>query len=206
MPTTRPYSQPSRSGDQTLHWALLAVLVALVAVAGLAAPATAAGAQNAVAVINTKAGPAVGAEAAVSPASVGVPGPMFDDETSGSLVAPRTALDDLQAAANRASANVGPGRGAVHGTHVHSSFADELAALGRTDVFSEISYLNGRVVPYGTKGSVRLDAVVGSPGAPSAIYDLKTGSAALTSSRIAQIRSHLPPGFQNIPVHELRPG
>jgi hypothetical protein len=52
---------------------------------------------------------------------------------------------------------------------------------------------------------VRLDAVVGNPAAPTAIYDLKTGTAALTSSRIAAIRAELPPGFQDIPVLELRP-
>jgi hypothetical protein len=115
-------------------------------------------------------------------------------------------LDDLAGAANRAATSVGPGRGAVYGTRVHSAFADELRALGRSDVFSEVSYLNGDVVAYGTRGSVRLDAVVGSPGAPSAIYDLKTGSAALTPGRIAQIRWNLPPGFHDIPVLELRPG
>jgi RHS repeat-associated protein len=122
---------------------------------------------------------------------------------SNSLAA--EAADDLAAAATRASGAIGPGSGAVHGTRVHSAFAAELQALGRSDVFSEVSYLQGRVVPYGTRGSVRLDAVVGSPGAPSAIYDLKTGSAMLSSSRIAQIRSHLPPGFQDIPVQMLRP-
>lgn len=115
------------------------------------------------------------------------------------------ALDDLAVAANRASAAVGPGSGAVHGTRVHSAFAAQLRALGRSDVYSEVSYLQGRVVPYGTRGSVRLDAVVGSPGAPSSIYDLKTGAATLSPSRIAQIRSHLPPGFQDIPVEVLRP-
>jgi hypothetical protein len=118
--------------------------------------------------------------------------------------APNTA-DDLAAAANRASGAVGPGSGAVHGTRVHSAFATELRALGRSDVFSEVSSLQGRVVPYGTRGSVRLDAVVGSPGAPTAIFDLKTGAATLSSTRIAQIRSHLPPGFQDIPVQVLRP-
>jgi hypothetical protein len=93
----------------------------------------------------------------------------------------------------------------VYGTSVHSAFADEIAALGRSDIYSEVSYLNGEVVPYGTPGSVRLDAVVGDPLAPTAIYDLKTGSAVLTPSRIAQIRANLPAGFAEIPVLELRP-
>jgi hypothetical protein len=114
-------------------------------------------------------------------------------------------VDDLAGAASLAASNVGPGSGSVYGTRVHSAFADEVAALGRSDLFSEVSYLNGQVVPYGTSGSVRLDVVVGSPGAPTAIWDLKTGSAAPSPSRIAQIQSHLPPGFQNVPVLEVRP-
>lgn len=113
--------------------------------------------------------------------------------------------DDLAGAANRAAARVGPGSGAVHGTRVHTAFADEVAALGRINVFSEVSYLNGQVVPYGTRGSVRLDVVVGSPSAPAAIYDLKTGSAVLTTRRADRIRSHLPDGFQDILVVEVRP-
>jgi len=120
-------------------------------------------------------------------------------------VATNTAADDLAAAASRAQGVVGPGKGPVYGTKVHSAFESEIAALGRSDVFTEVSYLNGQVVPRGTPGSVRLDAVVGSPGAPTAIYDLKTGSAVLTPARVAQIQSHLPSGFQNVPVLELRP-
>jgi RHS repeat-associated protein len=116
-----------------------------------------------------------------------------------------TAADDLAEAARRASGNVEPGQGPVYGTRVHSEFADEIGALGRSDLHSEVSYLNGRVVPYGTKGSVRLDAVVGTPSAPTAIYDLKTGSATLSPSRIQQILSHLPTGYRDIPVLELRP-
>jgi hypothetical protein len=107
-------------------------------------------------------------------------------------------------AANRAAARVGSG--AVHGTRVHSAFPDEIAALGRGNAFSEVSYLNDQVVAYGTRGSVRLDVVVGSPSAPTAIYDLKTGPAALTTSTVDQIRSHLPSGFGDIPVLEVRPG
>jgi RHS repeat-associated protein len=124
---------------------------------------------------------------------------------SGGAGATGAAADDLTAAAGRAAEAVGPGRGAVYGTRVHSAFASEIKALGRSDVFSEVSYLHGDVVPYGTPGSVRLDAIVGTPGAPTAIYDLKTGSAVLTPSRIDQIRAQLPQGFQDIPVLELRP-
>jgi hypothetical protein len=60
-------------------------------------------------------------------------------------------------------------------------------------------------VTRGTRGSVRLDVVEGPLTAPTAIYDLKTGSARLTADRIAQIRSHLPEGYRDIPVIEVRP-
>ena len=136
----------------------------------------------------------------------GVPNAFPTSPTVGGANAAGLIGDDLAGAANRAAARVGPGSGPVHGTHVHTAFADELAALGRSDVFSEVSYLNGQVVPFGTRGSVRLDVVVGSPSSPTAIYDLKTGSASLTTSRVNQIQSHLPAGFQDIPVLEVRPG
>lgn len=111
----------------------------------------------------------------------------------------------LQGFATAARSNVGAGQGAVYGTRVHSEFAKMIRSLGRSDLHAEVSYLNGRVVPYGTRGSVRMDAVVGTQAAPTAIFDLKTGSAALTPSRIAQIRSHLPQGYQNIPIREINP-
>jgi len=147
----------------------------------------------------------VATDSHASSTGVRVSGPDLRQSVSATGVATEAVVDDLAAAANRASATMCPGKGPVYGTRVHSEFADEIASLGRSDVFSEVSYLNGEVVPYGTRGSVRLDAVVGSPGAPSAIYDLKTGSAALTPARIAQIRANLPAGFQDVPVLELRP-
>jgi hypothetical protein len=42
-------------------------------------------------------------------------------------------------------------------------------------------------------------------GRPVGIFDLKTGGARLTASRIAQIRSQLPSSLRNLPVEELRP-
>ena len=107
--------------------------------------------------------------------------------------------DLLTSLAGKAQATVGEGSGAVYGTAVHSAFAEEIKALGDANLSTEVSYLNGEVVPYGTAGSVRLDVVEGNPLSPTAIYDLKTGSAALTPSRIAQIQANLPPGYQNIP-------
>lgn len=116
-----------------------------------------------------------------------------------------TTLDQLSAAAGRAAAKVGPGSGRFFGTSVHSAFRIEVDALDNSSLFTEQSYLNGIPVEYGTPGSVRLDVVEGSLENPATIYDLKTGNAALTRSRIEQIRSHLPPSANDVPVKEVRP-
>jgi RHS repeat-associated protein len=113
--------------------------------------------------------------------------------------------DLLSGLAGKAQATVGEGSGAVYGTAVHSEFAAEINALGDSNLSTEVSYLNGRIVSYGTRGSVRLDVVEGDPLEPSAVYDLKTGSATLTPGRIAQIQANLPFGYQDIPVTEIRP-
>ena len=57
----------------------------------------------------------------------------------------------------------------------------------------------------GTKGSVRLDIVAYSEGRPAAIFDLKTGNAKLTATRIVQIQQHIPRDWQ-VPIEELRVG
>ncbi|MGN1157133.1 MAG: hypothetical protein ACI4TK_13225 [Agathobacter sp.] len=52
-------------------------------------------------------------------------------------------------------------------------------------------------VTYGTKGSIRFDVVqVNADGSPVAAWDLKTGAAVLTESRIIQMversKQHIP--------------
>ena len=108
-------------------------------------------------------------------------------KSGNGVVAPRfsgNTVNDLTAAAQRASGQVGAGRGAVHGTRVHSAFEAEVNALGNANLATEQSYLNGAWVRRGTPGSIRVDVVVGPVTSPPAIYDLKTGSARLTPSRI----------------------
>jgi len=87
---------------------------------------------------------------------------------------------------------------------VHTEFSARIASLGRGDLQTEVAYRGGLVVKRGTPGSVRADVVEGTLERPIAIYDLKTGSARLTPTRIADIRSHLPQGFQDIPIIEIR--
>lgn len=110
---------------------------------------------------------------------------------------------EAQEAAARAVAQVGPGKGSSYGSRVHGALARQIA--GSPNLKSEISYLKGREVPYGTKGSIRLDVVAIKKGRAAAIYDLKTGSARLTSRGIGQIQKNVPPHMRNLPIEELRP-
>jgi hypothetical protein len=68
-----------------------------------------------------------------------------------------------------------------------------------------VSFLDGEITKEGKRGSIRVDVLIGRPDAPEAVYDLKTGAEGLTNARIAEIRSHLPREFRNIPIRELRP-
>jgi len=123
--------------------------------------------------------------------------------SGGTACVPASTQSTLTSAAQRAHGTVGAGRGPVHGTRVHSAFAAEVNALGNPNLSTEVSYLNGRVVPRGTPGSVRLDVVEGPLTAPTAVYDLKTGGATLTPARIQQIQQHVP-GGASVPVIEIR--
>jgi hypothetical protein len=110
----------------------------------------------------------------------------------------------LQQAATRAAQTLGPGKGPVYGTYVHSEFETQVKALGDPNLSSEVSYLNGVRVSRGTPGSVRLDVVEGPLAKPTAAYDLKTGSATLTPARVTQIQQHVP-GGNSVPVEEVKP-
>jgi RHS repeat-associated protein len=123
--------------------------------------------------------------------------------SAASAGAPASTQSTLTSAPQRAHQTVGTGRGPDHGTRVHSAFESEVNALGNTNLSTEVSSLNGRVVPRGTPGSVRLDVVEGPLTGPTAVYDLKTGSATLTPARIQQIQRHIP-GGGNVPVIEIR--
>jgi RHS repeat-associated protein len=98
----------------------------------------------------------------------------------------------LEKMADKASITVGPGKGAVHGTKVHTEFGKEIKASGAPELHSEVSYRNGEVVEYGTEGSVRVDAVIGNKHLPNAIVDLKTGDAELSQGRVDELLKHVP--------------
>ncbi|MCQ1531828.1 RHS repeat-associated core domain-containing protein [Lutispora saccharofermentans] len=108
----------------------------------------------------------------------------------------------LQELANKANQAVS-GQGTVPGTLKHTEFAKQVKGLNNSLLQPEITYKNGQIVPYGTKGGVRLDVVeYNANGTIKAVYDLKTGKAGLTNSRIQEILNHLP---NNAPVYEIRP-
>ena len=107
-------------------------------------------------------------------------------------------------ALNRAKAATPLGRS--YGTRLHTALRNEIEALNNKAIEAELSYIRGRVVGYGSKGSIRVDVQINRllGGGPKKILDLKTGTAKLTPKRISQILSHMRKGFQNIPVKEIR--
>lgn len=96
-----------------------------------------------------------------------------------------------------------PGRGSVRGTLVHSEFKRLIEAQGLRNVYPEVTYFRGVVERYGYPGAVRLDAVLYSRGRPIAVWDLKTGGATLTRTRVVQIRTHLPNGGIGVRIQEI---
>jgi RHS repeat-associated protein len=110
----------------------------------------------------------------------------------------------LEGALQRTADKVGEGSGHVYGSQAHAALEKEVRALDKSDLHAEASYKNGRVADRGEAGSIRVDVAQGSKQAPTAIHDLKTGSAQMTSAREAQIRSHLPEASKNVPINTLR--
>jgi hypothetical protein len=99
-------------------------------------------------------------------------------------IAYEAAMRDL---ARTAVENAGHGIGAQFGTAAHSNLSGLVKEAGGPNLWSEVSYMDGKVVPYGTNGSIRVDRIAGTPEAPTLIGDLKTGAAKLTPRRIEQI-------------------
>jgi hypothetical protein len=102
--------------------------------------------------------------------------------------------------------SLGPGAGPIFGIRAHVEFGrrvEELNIPGIRDKGIEQSFSLGRAARYGLADSVRTDIVLRDrEGIPIAVYDLKTGNARLTPSRVREIRDAL--GRPDIPVIELR--
>jgi len=102
--------------------------------------------------------------------------------------------------------SLGPGSGPIFGIRAHVEFGRRIKELnipGIREEGVEHSFSLGEAARYGLEGSVRTDVVLRDrEGIPIAVYDLKTGNARLTPSRVREIRDAL--GRPNIPVIELR--
>jgi len=95
----------------------------------------------------------------------------------------------------------------LYGTAVHGDFGARVKTEGipgmkPNDV--EQSFLGGIEEPYGKQGSIRTDVILRNDvGDPIAIYDVKTGDAALTAARVRELRSHAAVGLE-VPIIELQ--
>ncbi len=96
----------------------------------------------------------------------------------------------LEELARKAGDEVGPGKGRLHGTYVHSALKKliiEEVKAGRLPpgMEPEISYSQeGEVTRGSPKGSMRIDVVEDDGGDTAYVYELKTGGAALKEPRI----------------------
>jgi hypothetical protein len=118
----------------------------------------------------------------------------------------RTNAQLVQAIATRAEAwgarqgIPNAGSGPVQGTLKHGysqRLLDRYQSMyGNRGLQTEVSYLNGQAVPYGTKGSVRLDVYEPSTGS---VWDYKfTQSPSLSASRVQRIISNGPAGINSV--------
>ena len=107
----------------------------------------------------------------------------------------------LQKCANSVQSST---KGHVSGTKQHTAFAKKVNTLKNKNLKTEVSYKNGKVVKYGTKGSVRLDVVeYDKKGRIVSVYDLKTGNAKLSQKQIKNIQKHLP--RKDVIITEIKP-
>ena len=88
----------------------------------------------------------------------------------------------------------------VRGTLIHKRFADKVRALGGS-YNAEISYKDRLRVDYGTKGSIRADAIYGDIARPKFVVELKTGRFNYMSRGEArQYLENLPRGTDVYPL------
>lgn len=82
--------------------------------------------------------------------------------------------------------------GWLRGILIHNRFAAIIRAMNNPMYNAEVSYLRGKVVPYGTPGSSRPDAVVGNIASPLFVIDLKTGAAVVGVGQLNGYRANIP--------------
>ncbi len=87
----------------------------------------------------------------------------------------------------------------LRGIFIHSEFARQIRQL--PGYSAEVSYRDGQVVPYGTPGSIRADAIRGNINRPEIAYELKTGFAVVTRAERDAYYRHLPRGTRLQAIH-----
>ncbi|WP_337040316.1 RHS repeat domain-containing protein [Emticicia sp. 17c] len=79
------------------------------------------------------------------------------------------------------------------GTAAHTEFKKLVDSSGLKNVATEQSYLNGRPVKYGTKGSSRADVVLlNDDGTIKQVFDFKTGQAVLSPKQSTRYINNIP--------------
>ncbi len=91
---------------------------------------------------------------------------------------------ELEELAREAGRIVGPGKGGVHGSHIHHELT-KLIKARYEKMETEVSFdpATGQGTRYGAKGSMRID-IIYDDGKTVYIFELKTGGAALKEPRI----------------------
>jgi len=92
----------------------------------------------------------------------------------------------------------------VYGTAVHVDFGVRVRLQEIPGVEVEQSFFDKDTADYGDPGSIRTDILLrNEAGDIQAIYDVKTGGAVLTSTRVKEIRDHTGAGSE-VPIIELQ--
>ncbi|WP_374679872.1 RHS repeat domain-containing protein [Hydrocarboniphaga effusa] len=87
----------------------------------------------------------------------------------------------------------------LRGIMIHYQFKLNILALAAEGLpVGEVSYKGRVVVPYGKLGSVRPDAVWGSPLSPKFAFELKTGGAYMSKGDLGRYTDNLPAGTRII--------
>jgi len=100
----------------------------------------------------------------------------------------------------------------IAGTFQHTHLKDVNEAYSRLcgdDRFeSEVSYKDGKSVPMGLDGSIRVDLRTieknKANGERFEVYDLKTGIAGINQTQLGNFKKHLPDGANTV-IYEIRP-
>jgi hypothetical protein len=97
----------------------------------------------------------------------------------------------------------------TYGTAVHTNLRDQIRALESSDFVAERSFLKEQSeVPYGAKGSIRIDVFENAGNRTVCVYDIKTGKSSLIFGRSVEIAENVFARYrdvQRIIITEVKP-